>query len=391
MPQAISTVQNLRHSNRALLLELLRQQSSTRVELAQKTGLAKSAVTTIVNELIQEGLVQEQSAAFEARAGRPAIMLEIRPRKKFAIGLILNRSSTLLCAVDLQNHILHQTQVSTSSFRTTRECTGWIFQTVDGWFSQPETPKEDCIGFSIGAAGPVDRKRGIIKNPPAFDRFHNYPIVELVKARYELPVTFENVAVLFAQAEYLNGPMQNYHNTLFLFWVENGVGSVLLNDGQPYSGLGGYAGEIGHTCVNPNGIACACGNIGCLEAYLKKETVEARFGTCNFRTIMDGATLGDPDATEIVDYFVRYIGIALSNAVNLFDPDSICLYLPENYKPTLFLERLSQYIHQHAVVCKSHRVDLFCASVAYTSPSSAAIAPMLTAFIQNGGRMLPVR
>lgn len=156
MNLAVSTIQNLRSNNRALLLEQLRQQATSRVDLAQKTGLAKSAVTTIVNELIRDDIVRECSVASAPRAGRPAILLDITPQKLFGIGLIINRSNTLLCAVDLKSNVLQTQQISTLTFRTPDECTDWIYHTVDTWFASPETPMENCIGFSVGAAGPVD-------------------------------------------------------------------------------------------------------------------------------------------------------------------------------------------------------------------------------------------
>lgn len=387
MNLAVSTIQNLRSNNRALLLEQLRQQATSRVDLAQKTGLAKSAVTTIVNELIRDDIVRECSIASAPRAGRPAVLLDIAPQKLFGIGLIINRSNTLLCAVDLKCNVLQSQQLPTRTFRTPSECTDWIYHTVDTWFASPETPMENCIGFSVGAAGPVDRAKGIIRNPPDFKRFHNYPIVQILRRRYSLPIVFENVAVLFAQAEYLHGTMQNYHNTLFVFWVENGIGSVILNDGVVYRGFGSFAGEIGHTCVEPGGIQCACGSTGCLEAYLKKETTEARFGPFDWHEVVDGAMLGQPRAIEILDYYVRYLGIALSNAINFMDPDSICLYLADHYKPACILERLSAYLNQHAVICQSHRVDLISASIPYSAPAAASVSPLLTMFFQSGGNL----
>lgn len=388
MNSSISSVHNLHFNNRALLLAQLRLHATSRVALAQKTGLAKSAVTTIINELMQENIVQECSVSASSHAGRPAILLDIMPRELFAVGLIINRSSTLLCAVDLKNNVLQMKQIQTEVFHTQSDCTSWIYQTLDDWFTLPETPLGKCIGISIGAAGPVNRTCGIIQNPPDFERFHNYHIVDLLRKKYSLPIVLENVAVPFAQAEYLYGVMQNYRSTLFVFWVENGIGSVLLTDGIVYRGFGGFAGEIGHTCVNPTGIRCSCGGIGCLEVYLKKETVEARFGSFSLREVMNNAMSGQPKSMELIDYYVCYLGTALSNAINMFDPDSICIYMSDNYKSAYFFQRLSEYIEHHTVICKNHHVDLISASIPGVSPTSAAVAPIQSLFFQSGGNRL---
>lgn len=384
MKSAVNTTQDLRLRSRALLLSQLRQQAASRAELAQKTGLAKSAVTTIVSELIRDGIIEECSVTAAARAGRPAILLDITPRRLFAVGLILNRSSTLLCAVDLKGNVLRQQQVPSDTFDSQDACTAWISETVDGWFADAATPRANCIGFSVGAAGPVDREHGIIRNPPDFERFHNYPIAGLLRQRYELPVSFENVAVLFAQAEYLRGTMGTYRHTLFLFWVENGIGSVILNDGSVYRGFGSFSGEIGHTCVVPGGIPCGCGSCGCLEAYLKQEAVEARFGAFDQRRVLFGE---GPHAEEILDYYVQHLGTALCNAVNMLDPDSICLYLGDEEAPDSFLRRLSQYLQEHAVICQSHPVALLYGSIPYAAPAAAAVSPLMSLFFQRGGNL----
>lgn len=384
MHSAVNTTQDLRFHNRALLLTQLQQQAASRAELAQKTGLAKSAVTTIVGELIRDGIVEECSVAAATGAGRPAILLDLTPGRRFAVGMILNRSNTLLCAVDLKGNVLRHLQVPSDTFPSQEACTEWIYETVDGWFSDPETPRDNCIGFSVGAAGPVDRQHGIIRNPPDFERFHNYPIVSLLRRRYDLPVSFENVAVLFAQAEYLHGTMRSYRHTLFLFWVENGIGSVLLNDGSVYRGFGSFAGEIGHTCVVPGGIPCGCGNRGCLEAYLKHEAVEARFGSFDPRRVLLGL---DPKSADITDYYVEHLSTALCNAVNLMDPDSICLYVGDEECPDSFLRRLSQSLSEHAVICQSHPVALLHGTIPYAAPAAAAVSPIMSLFFQRGGNL----
>lgn len=381
------TSQTLRTANRARILEQLHRQSCSRAELAQKTGLARSAVTGIVNDLLEEHLVRECPGGAAQKSGRPSVLLELCPGSCFAAGLIINRTTTLLCAVDLCGNVLRTQQRPSASFETQQACTDWLFQTLDAWFAQLETPRARCIGISIGSAGPVDRVHGAIRNPPDFPVFHNYPVATLLRARYDLPVTLENVAVLFAQAEYLSGTMQGYHDTLFVFWAEDGIGSVLLHDGAILHGSGGFAGEIGHTCVEPNGFVCACGSVGCLEAYLKKERTAAQFGPFTWPAVVSGVRRGEARASAILDYFVRYLGIALSNAVNFMDPDSICFYMEEDHAPVCLLEQLSRTIRRRAVVCQAHSVDLFPAAVSHTAPTLAAVAPLLLDFLRGGGRL----
>ena len=381
-----NTNQSLRTANRALLLNQLRPQPCSRAQLAQQTGLARSAVTSIVNELLQEQLVRECGSPASAKPGRPSTLLELCPGKYFAVGLIINRTTTLLCAVDLGGNVLHMRQAPSAAFGTQGACTVWLFSTLDAWFQDAATPRTNCIGISVGTAGPVDREAGEIRNPPGFAVFHGYPIVSLLRRHYALPVVFENVAVLYAQAEYLSGTMKNHHHTLFVFWAEDGIGSVLLNDGDVFRGSG-FAGEIGHTCVQPNCVVCACGSIGCLEAYLKKERTAAQFGPFTCPDVVSGFRRGEARANSILQYFVRYFGIALTNAVNLLDPDSICLYMDDDYEPACLLEQLSRYISRHTVVCQNHAVDCIAASVSHSAPAVASVAPILLRFFRSGGHL----
>ena len=148
-----------------------------------------------------------------------------------------------------------------------------------------------------------------------------------------------------------------------------------------FHGCGGFAGEIGHTCVVPDGLPCACGNSGCLEAYLKKEAVEAQFGPFRADDVLEGTR------PEILGYYVRHLGTALCNAVNLLDPDSICLYLPDNRRQDVLLQPLAAYLEAHAVICQSHRVDLVGSSIPYSTPAAAAVSPLLTRFFRQGGSL----
>lgn len=380
-----NTNRSLRVANRALLLKQLHQRPSSRAQLAQQTGLARSAVTSIVNELLQEQLVRECSGTAPVKPGRPSTLLELRPGKYFAVGIIINRTTTFLCAVDLGGNVLHTQQIPSAAFGTQGACTVWLFSALDAWFQDPATPRANCIGISVGTAGPVDRQAGEIRNPPGFAVFHGYPIVSLLRRRYALPIVFENVAVLYAQAEYLSGTIKDHHNTLFVFWAEDGIGSVLLHDGKVFRGSGGFAGEIGHTCVEPNGVVCACGSIGCLEAYLKKERTAMQFGPFTWPDVVAGFRRGEARANSILQYFVHYFGIALTNAVNLLDSDSICLYMDDDYEPTCLLEQLSRYISRRAVVCQNHAVDCIAASISHSDPAVAAVAPALLQFFHSGG------
>lgn len=176
-------------------------------------------------------------------------------------------------------------------------------------------------GVAIGAPGPIDTRRGVLVNPPNLPGWQNAPLVELLSRSMGCPAHLENDANLAGLGEFHQGAGRGSRNMAYITW-STGIGGGLIIDGELYSGSHGTAGEIGHMVVNPDGPVDGCGQRGCLEVYAGGRQMQKRTGESAVE-IFDAAAQGDREALEIVREASRYMGVALVNLTNLFDPDLI--------------------------------------------------------------------
>ncbi len=199
----------------------------------------------------------------------------------------------------------------------------------------------DVAGVGIGAPGPLDTARGIVRLSPNLG-WYDVPLMERVSAATGLPATLENDANCATLGEWWRGAAQG---TRWLVGVTigTGVGGGIVFDGRIFHGASDVAGELGHTTIDLTGRRCKCGNYGCLEAYASGpaiaaraiEAVEAGFtsrlaelggGNLNgitAETVYGAAADGDELALEVVRDTAKFLGAGIANLVNLLNPEMV--------------------------------------------------------------------
>lgn len=202
---------------------------------------------------------------------------------------------------------------------------------------------DDVLGIGVGAPGPLDQERGIIIDSPMM-KWKNFPLARRLEEDYKKPVRIDNDGNLGALAEHRCGEGRGFSNVMYMTISTGCGGGVVIND-RLYRGRHGGAGEVGHLSLDPDGRACPCGSAGCVEMYasgtaivrrMKEdlragrksrvfELAENREENLNGRILTQAAEMGDAYALEVYRDEGRYLGIALANYFNLFDPDVIVL------------------------------------------------------------------
>lgn len=181
----------------------------------------------------------------------------------------------------------------------------------------------ELYSVAIGAPGPIDIKRGILVNPPNLPGWQNSPLSSLLSDAVGCPVFLENDANLAGLGEFHRGAGLGTRNMIYITW-STGIGGGLILAGELYSGSHGTAGEVGHMILNPDGPLDACGQRGCLEVYAGGRSMQLRTGQ-SAAEIFEAAGSGEREALEIVESAARYMGVALINLTNIFDPDMIVI------------------------------------------------------------------
>ena len=376
----------LKSSNRARLLERIRRQPTARAELARQLGLTKSAVTLLTGEMIREGLLREAGPAEKSAApGRTSILLDIVPDHAFAVGIALHRRVCRVCLTDLSARPIAAEELPTQALPSGDAALAQLWQTALRLMRRTGADPARCVGIGTSAPGPLDHAGGRILQPTEFAQFCGLPVVERLRQRTGLSVCLENNAVALALLDRLRRGGED--GSVLFTVVADGIGSALLQAGRPFRGGRGFAGELGHLCVEPDGLRCTCGARGCLEQYATLRALRARHGFARYEEIVDRAEDGDRRAQAVLQDLTGHLGLALVDAVDLFDPEAVVLYGEYGYRATVLTARLAEYIAEHSLICRAHPVAVLPSPLTAADAGAAAAVSALDAFFARGGRL----
>ncbi|GAA3735109.1 ROK family transcriptional regulator [Salinactinospora qingdaonensis] len=329
---------SLRRHNMALVLRRIAEAGPiSRAGVASQVGLTKATVSSLVEDLLEAGLLAEQAPRAQQRAGRPGTDLVLNSRGPAAVGVEVNVDYMAACVVDLAGTV-----------RVNR------LERADGRaISAEETLLR--AGRLAGACATAARRRGLrpaaltlavpgivaegrVVNAPNL-RWSDQPVAEALSAglgRRPLPISVDNEANLAALAELWHGHGRELSGFLYVSG-EIGIGAGLIVDGELFRGATGFAGELGHMCADAAGPRCACGARGCLECWAGQEALLAAAGLDTARGTRLGAEespitelarraeAADRAALAALERAGRALGTVLASAVNLLDPGAIVL------------------------------------------------------------------
>jgi glucokinase len=203
--------------------------------------------------------------------------------------------------------------------------------------------RSDFLGVGIGSPGPLDRARGVVIVTPNLG-WRDFPLRDEVSSRVGLPATLDNDANCATLGEWWCGAAKGGRNVVGMT-IGTGIGGGLILDGKLYHGASDAAGEIGHTTIDSTGRRCKCGNYGCLEAYtsgpaiaerarevlegdedsLLIQMVDGDMKKITAQTVFEASKRGDRVALEVVRDTAHFLGVGVSNLINIFNPDTFVI------------------------------------------------------------------
>ncbi|GAA2901614.1 ROK family transcriptional regulator [Streptomyces mexicanus] len=320
------TQQGMRRRNLARVMHTVSAEGPlSRAAVASRIGLTRAAVSTLVDELIRSGLLQELGPERPGRVGRPGSALAVSGRGPAGVGAEVGVDHLAACVVDLRGEVRaravqHGTNRGRAPEPVAQDLTALISRVVAEAEGQGLRP----AGLAVAVPGLIARDGRTVVRAPNLD-WHDTDLGALLPGG--LPLTVDNEANLGALAELWLGegtPPDFLHVS-----AEIGIGAAVVVDGRLLRGTRGFAGELGHVPVEPEGPACPCGGRGCLEQYAGEEAVlraagleagEGRVGLLATR-----AAEGDENVRRALRQAGTALGVALTGAVNLLDPEAVVL------------------------------------------------------------------
>ncbi|MEM7032161.1 MAG: ROK family transcriptional regulator [Chloroflexota bacterium] len=321
------------HNRRLVLQTIYDDQPLSRADIARLTHLTATTVSNVVQDLMDEGLVQEVGSVSTGR-GKPATLLSLADSAFFIIGVDLGRRAFQGAVINLQGKIVHRASVPSNGF-TGNQALALVFELIDKL--QIEVPGR-LLGIGIGTPGIINPDLGIAQKTVNFG-WYDLPLQGLVQERYQVPVRVANDCHLAVLAEYRFGRYKNQAN-LVLIRLGHGVGAGLILNGELVHGHGFAAGEIGHIVLVDDGEPCSCGNNGCLETIASSRAVikqaqtilnseveqnQASHLTDDIASIVQAAKQGDRRLDSIIEEVGHYLGIALAQIVGILNIPCIAL------------------------------------------------------------------
>jgi predicted NBD/HSP70 family sugar kinase len=320
-----------RHNLSAVLDRVHLARSISRSELATQTGLNRSTIGDLLGELTELGLVIEDSRTTSRSPGRPSAVARARAAGAVVLSAELEVDFTAVATIGLGGHIFDKAKVANPD-----GATGSPEQIIDV-LAELAAPllaslpaNHRLVGVGIAAAGLVRREDGFLSDSPNRG-WKNAPLAEMIAQSLGVArVRVANEADVGALAEFRRGAARHARHVIYISG-EVGVGLGIIDDGKPMTGAAGYAGEAGHTVINPDGVTCRCGSVGCWETEVGEEALARRAGILwpdaarqqLIDEVLVRAHAGDPQVFNAFREVGRWLGIGVGNVINTFNPDLI--------------------------------------------------------------------
>lgn len=322
----------VRRRNLSAVLRLVHENGSpSRAWLTRRTGLNRSTVAALVAELAERELVIESEPNQTKRVGRPSLI--IRPSERtVAIAVHPELDAVEVGVVALGGRLLLRRRLGTTSIPTVQEAVEVVATAIREIRAELGEDTR-IVGIGLAVPGLVRESDGMVSVAPHLG-WTNEPLAELLEAATGFSVASANDANAGAIAERVFGASRGVDELIYLNGGASGIGGGVITSGELLRGASGFAGEIGHTMVNSEGVRCHCGSSGCLETEVSRAPLLAALGLTSGEAerldevlIAAFAPGASPSAglVELVHRQLGFLGRALGNTANIFNPQLIVL------------------------------------------------------------------
>ncbi|PJJ55658.1 ROK family protein [Compostimonas suwonensis] len=327
-----NNLDDVRRNNLSAVLTLVHTRGAvSRAVLTRETGLNRSTIGALVAELVSLDLVYEADPDTTNQVGRPSPVI-MPSQRTVALAVNPELDSVTIGLVALGGNVVKRVRYDTLRIPSVEEVVNIVGAVVAGMRDQLDH-EYNTVGLGLAVPGLVRASDGLVNLAPHLG-WHQEPVSQMLQDALGLPVYAANDAAVGATAESMFGAGKGMKDMIYLNGGASGIGGGVVIDGHLMTGSSGYAGELGHTLVNSQGVACHCGSYGCLETEVSRGPLLAALGLApNQGDELEQALIDqyadpaatDPAVAEVVDRQLGFLAVALKNAVNLFNPQLIVL------------------------------------------------------------------
>jgi len=324
---------------RKIIKHLFLYGAMTNTDLGKYVKLSTPKIISLLNELKNEGLIEELGQGNSSGGRRPNLYGN-KEDAFYIVGISINIYKTSVSIFNAKNQRITDDQILPLAISHETSIIDPIVEFTENIIQEKQLPREKILGIGIEMPGMVDSETGINKTYMVSD----LPVAEVFSSKFGLEVLIENDAKTRAFAELRFGLAHRKKNVLAIH-LDWGIGLGIIVNGKLYKGRDGFAGEFGHLPMVDNGILCKCGKQGCLEtiasgtaiARMAKEGMKA--GRSSFlsqlidddiekieiREVVQAAVMGDQYSISILANVGHWLGKGFAYLIQIFNPELIIL------------------------------------------------------------------
>ncbi|MDT4913335.1 MAG: hypothetical protein QOC66_2463 [Pseudonocardiales bacterium] len=374
---------NLRRLGRLRTLQALTEAGElSRTDLMHRTGLSRATVSSVVYDLIGEGLVCEHAAPNGGvKLGRPPVTLSLEPGAGYAFGVDIGHDHVRTILSDLVGAVIWDRSIDIDVDDSAADTITAAVSSIGDALRDTDTPRSGVLGIGVGIACPVERRTGQLRAEGIMPSWVGRKPGDEFASRTELRVQVINDANACVLAERRYGAAQIWDDVVYVR-LSAGIGAGIVCDGQMLLGHDGLAGELGHVTVEPNGTVCRCGNRGCLETVASPTAVAALLSRSWGRKVTSAelAVLikqGDRGAVRAVEDAGEAVGRALASTVMTLNPRLILVGGELAAAGELLLDPMRRALRRNTVGSHNRQLEIGTSALDDTAAVRGAAALVL--------------
>ncbi|MFY8127537.1 MAG: ROK family transcriptional regulator [Chitinophagaceae bacterium] len=308
-------------------------------ELTKELNISTPKITSLINDLMEEGLITDMGKVVST-GGRRANIYGLLNSACYFIGVDVKRYYVNIGLMDFKKHLITTEEKINYPLENTQQSLNALIEIIKNFIAESGLPKEKILAMGINLSGRVNNNTGY-----SFSYFHfqEESLATTIEKEIGVKAFLENDSNAMAYGEFLHGVVHNETNVLYIH-LDHGTGSGIIIDGKVYYGRSGFSGEFGHIPFFNNDIICGCGKKGCLEtevsgiALLRKAKEKLQQGSASILTtkykdvneltledLIDAAKNEDVLMIELLAEMGDLLGKAISALINLFNPELVVL------------------------------------------------------------------
>ncbi|MCL2154108.1 MAG: ROK family protein [Leptospirales bacterium] len=303
------------------------------------------------------------------------------------IGIDIGGTNIKSVLADENGNILQTCDIATA--KTPKLINEGIVSLIDKLTFDAGIDRGEIEAVGIGAAGSIDRKRGVIISSPNIPCWNNYPLVARLEKILSMRVFLENDATV-ACAGFWFQDRKNIYKTFVMVTLGTGIGAGAVIDARLFTGQNGSSLEIGHMSIDINGKECICGNRGCLEKYAsatalvdytkthlkkyKNSSLHKRIKNeeLTAKIIYEEALQQDELSVKSFEYISFHLGAGIANIINIFNPEAVIIGGGLSGAHKLIIPTVKRIVSERAMKGMKEKVKIFAVKNQSTIPALGA-------------------